>query len=170
MKNLAIKYGIISSLTMCVTAGIPLLIWEAPAENPYGEILGYAAMILALTAIYFGIRQYKSELGDELSFKQAFIFGTFVNFIAAVVFAIFSYALYAWLMPDFLQQYLDHSIAKVMTDTALTEGERAEQLNFINDNKSVFLSPAIGGAMMFGTVFPIGLVMTLISAFALKSK
>ncbi|MEO9851169.1 MAG: DUF4199 domain-containing protein [Reichenbachiella sp.] len=170
MKNLAFKYGIISSAVMCTMVVIPLFIWETPAENKYGEVLGYAAMILALTAIYFGIKEYKTELEGELSFKQAFIFGTFVNFVAALAFGIFSYALYAWLMPDFLQQYLDHSIAKVMTDTSLTESERATQIKFINDREDFFLSPALGGLLMFGTVFPIGLVMTLISSFALKSK
>ncbi|MEO9964591.1 MAG: DUF4199 domain-containing protein [Reichenbachiella sp.] len=170
MKNLALKYGAWSALIMCVTVVIPLLIWDAPAENPYGEILGYASMILALSAIYFGIRRQKEESGGTLTFKEGFMFGTLVNFVAAVVFAVFSYALYAWLMPDFLQSYMDMSINKVMEDSSLSDSQRSQQLDYINDNKDIWLSPAIGGAMMFGTVFPIGLVMTLISSMALKSK
>lgn len=170
MKNLALKYGAVSSLVMCVGVVLPLLIWDNHAENEFGEVLGYAAMILGLSAIYFGIKQQKIASGGQLSFKEGFLFGTLVNFVAAVVFAVFSYALYAWMMPEFLQAYMDQSIAKIMSDASLTDAQRTEQLNYIKDNKAVFLSPAVGGALMFGTVFPIGLVMTLISSLALKSK
>lgn len=110
------------------------------------------------------------EAGGELSFKEGFLFGTMVNFVAALVFAVFSYALYAWLMPDFMQEYLDHSILKITNDTSLTEAERTEQLKYINENRDLMLSPTMGGVLMFGTVFPIGLIMTLISSLALKSK
>lgn len=170
MKNLALKYGLAGSVIMCTLTGIPLMIWDSPAENKYGEVLGYAAMILALTAIYFGIRRQKMEAGGELSFKEGFLFGTMVNFVAALVFAVFSYALYAWLMPDFMQEYLDHSILKITNDTSLTETERTEQLKYINENRDLMLSPTMGGVLMFGTVFPIGLIMTLISSLALKSR
>ncbi|WP_456459406.1 DUF4199 domain-containing protein [Reichenbachiella sp.] len=170
MKNIAIKYGLIGSVVMMLGVMLPFWIYGEDMELGAGEVYGYASMILSLTAIYFGIKQYKTELNGDLSFKQAFIFGTFVNFVAALAFGIFSYVLYAWLMPDFLQTYLDHSITMVKTNSALTPEEMEAELAYINEGKDLWLSPAFGGLLMFGTVFPIGLVMTLISSFALKTK
>ncbi|SMD38783.1 Protein of unknown function [Reichenbachiella faecimaris] len=170
MKNIAIKYGLVGSVVMMLGVMLPFWIYGEDMELGAGEVYGYASMILSLTAIYFGIKQYKTELEGVLSFKQAFIFGTFVNFIAALAFGIFSYVLYAWLMPDFLQTYLDHSIAMVKTNNSLSAEEMEAELAYINNGKDLWLSPAFGGLLMFGTVFPIGLVMTLISSFALKTK
>lgn len=165
---MAIKYGLIGSAVMMLGVMLPFWIYGEDMELGAGEVYGYASMILSLTAIYFGIKQYKTELDGELSFKKAFIFGTFVNFVAALAFGVFSYVLYAWLMPDFLQTYLDHSIAMVKADTSLTPEQLAAELAYINEGKDLWLSPAFGGLLMFGTVFPIGLVMTLISSLALK--
>lgn len=170
MKNIAIKYGLFGSVVMMLGVMLPFWIYGDDMELGAGEVYGYASMILSLTAIYFGIKQYKTELEGELSFRQAFIFGTFVNFVAALVFGIFSYVLYAWLMPDFLQTYLDHSIALVKNDESLTPVQIEAELAYINEGKSLWLSPAFGGLLMFGTVFPIGLVMTVISSFALKNR
>lgn len=170
MKKLAIKYGLIGSIVMMLGVMLPFWIYGVDMELGAGEVYGYASMILSLTAIYFGIKQYKTELAGDLTFKQAFVFGTFVNFIAALTFGVFSYVLYAWLMPDFLQTYLDHSIAMAKTNNSLTSDEIEAELAYLNEGKDLWLSPAFGGLLMFGTVFPIGLVMTLISSFALKTK
>jgi len=170
MKTIAIKYGLFGSIIMILGVMLPFWIYGKDMEIGAGEVYGYASMVLSLTAIYFGIQHYKTELGGELTFKQAFIFGTFVNFVAAFAFGVFSYVLYAWLMPDFLQTYMDYSISQLRDDTSLTAAQLEVELAYINDGKELWLSPAFGGLLMFGTVFPIGLVMTLISSFALKNK
>lgn len=167
---MAIKYGLIGSVVMMLGVMLPFWIYGEDMELGAGEVYGYASMILSLTAIYFGIKQYKTQLDGELSFKQAFIFGTFVNFVAALAFGVFSYMLYAWLMPDFLQTYLDYSISLIESDTSLTAAQLEAELAYIDDGKELWLSPAFGGLLMFGTVFPIGFIMTLISSFALKNK
>lgn len=168
MKNIAIKYGLIGSAVMMLGVMLPFWIYGEDMELGAGEVYGYASMILSLTAIYFGIKQYKSELDEKLSFKKAFIFGTFVNFVAALAFGVFSFVLYAWIMPDFLQTYLDHSIAMVEADTSLSAEEIKVEVAYINEGKALWLSPAFGGLLMFSTVFPIGLIMTVFSALALK--
>ena len=170
MKNIAIKYGFIGSIVMMLGVMLPFWIYGVEMELGAGEVYGYASMILSLSAIYFGIQQYKSELGGELTFKEAFLFGTFVNFIAALAFGLFSFVLYQWIMPDFLQTYLDYSIQSIQNDANLSQEQIENELKYINEGKDLWLSPAFGGLLMFGTVFPIGIVMTSVFSFVLKSK
>lgn len=170
MKKLAMIYGLSGAAVMMFGVMLPFWIWGTDMELGDGEIFGYLSMTLALTAIYFGIRKYKSELNDSLSFKRAFVFGTWVNFVAAVAFGIFSFVLYTWIMPDFLQTYLEHSVVLIESNPELSPEEVEAELSYIRDNQSLWLHPGFNGLLMFGTVFPIGLVMTVIFSWVLRDK
>lgn len=170
MKKIVMTYGLAGAIVMMFGVMLPFWIWGNDMEIGNGEIFGYLSMILALSSIYFGIRKYKSELNDPLSFKQAFVFGTWVSFVAAVAFGVFSFVLYAWIMPDFLQTYLDHSIALVTSNPELSSKEVEAELSYIHTNQSLWLHPGFNGLLMFGTVLPIGLMMTTIFAWVLKDK
>jgi len=170
MQNLAIKYGLMASAIMGIGGMIPIWIGDDQFHSEYGEVAGYLAIILALSAIFFGIKSYKDKSGKTLTFKRAFVFGLFVDLIAALVFGIFSFILYQWVMPDFLQAYFDQSIEQVKSNPDLSNTQITIQISDILKNKNLMLSPAFGGLLMFITVFPIGLVVTLISSFVLREK
>ena len=170
MKNLALKYGSVSSAIMIFGVMLPLWIWGKEMDMIMGEVAGYSAMIIALTAIFFGIKSYKEQLNDPLTFKSAFAFGTFVNFIAALIFGIFSFVLYQWLMPEFLPEYLEQSREAIRTNAELTSEQIETQLAELEAGKDLWLSPTFGGLLMFVTVFPIGLVVTMISSVILRDK
>lgn len=170
MQKLAIKYGVIGSLVMILGVMIPFWIWGNTFDLKWGEVAGYASMILAMTAIYFGIKAYKNELDEVLTFKKAFVFGLFVDFIAALVFGIFSFVLYKWISPDFMEVYYNHSLEQIRNSQELSADQISQQLAQLEGMKDQMLSPGFGGVLMFITVFPIGLVMTVISSFVLKDK
>lgn len=170
MQKLALKYGTIGSIVLITGVMIPFWIWGNTFDLEWGEVAGYASMILSMTAIYFGIKAYKNELEEALTFKKAFIFGLFVDFIAALVFGIFSFVLYKWIAPDFMEVYYEHSLEQIRTNNELTTVEIQNQLRELEGSKALMLSPGFGGLLMFITVFPIGLVMTVISSFVLRDK
>lgn len=168
MNKKAITFGIIAVTIMSIGVLIPFWFFTPEMNKKWGEVAGYTVMILAMATIFFAIRDHRRHQSELLSFKQGLLFGTYVNFIASVLFAIFSYAIYAWIYPDFLQSYMDQSIEQVRNST-MDPNEIERQISEIEANKDFYLSPLMGGMLMFITVFPIGLVVTIVSALLLKN-
>lgn len=172
--KLALIFGISSSLVMSVSWWLTPLIWPPVEGEIYdftqGEFIGYTAMILSLTAVFIGVKRYRDqELGGFISFKQAFVSGLYIVLVASVFYVI-SWLIYMPLfMPDFPEQYAACQVLK-MEEAGLPqveiEAKRAEMDDWVVMYDNIWVK--IG--MTFVEVFPIGLIVALISAFILKRK
>jgi hypothetical protein len=76
---------------------------------------------------------------------------------------------YYKLMPDFNEKYTAH-----MVERARTSGESQqkidEKVRQAQEFKQMYDKPAVNVAMTFAEVFPIGLLVTLVSAGILRKK
>lgn len=168
MNTKAFKYGAIATVIMAVGTMLPFWFLGTDFDYDWGEVAGYTTILLAMGTIFFALKQYRKELEEQMTFKQGMIYGTYINFIASVLFGVFSYITYAWWYPDFLQSYMDNYIVQVRNSGDGPEAIQA-QLAEIEANRDFYLSPVIGGLLMFINVFPIGLAVTAISSYLLKA-
>ncbi len=169
MKKTVLTFGLISgalsAATMLVTLPFADKIgWEK------GEILGYTVIVLSALMVFFGVRSYRENVGGgRLTFGRGFAVGILITLISSACYVATWEVIYYKLMPGFSEKYAAHMVERAKASGAsqqkIDETERqAKQFKQMYDN------PAINVAMTFAEVFPIGLVVTLVSAGILRKK
>src|ERR1700741_3688945 len=98
-----LKWGMISGLliTAFFLATHLLYTKDFKAETwDTGVILGYSSIIIALAAIFFGIKSYRDKtLGGKISFLKAFILGSGISAVSSIVMGIYVYLLFTVIAP-----------------------------------------------------------------------
>ncbi len=175
MFNIALKYGLIAAAVLI--AAIILPFWfqniEAIASDPeafkarmrWSEVVGYLTMLVAMGLIFFALREYRTRLGGALGFGAGLKLGALVSLIAATLFGAATAALYAAMGPEqtdaFMRLYMEHAAG---ADPAA----QAKALADYEANRGMWLNPAFQAFIMFATVFPIGVLVSLVSAWWLR--
>lgn len=174
MKNLkhSLKYGTIAGLVMCTSWVVMNIFFTTDGKLDFekSEFSGYTFMILALTAVFMGVKAYRDqELNGLISFWKAFRVGLNIVLVASVIYVVAWCIYYPNFMPDFREQYMESQILKFEA-----EGLPAAEVKAKTDELAGFMkmyeNPWVMVAMTFMEVFPIGLVVALISALILKRK
>jgi len=131
--------------------------------------LGYLIMIVALSLIFLGIKRYRDqELGGVIRFGTAMLLGLGITLVASLIYvavwevhlAITDYAF----IEDYAQSVLANKEAGGLTGAAL-ETEVASMETF----KTRYANPLFRLPMTFLEIFPVGLIISLISAGLLKN-
>jgi hypothetical protein len=169
MKKTVLTFGLISgaisAAMMLVTIPFADAIgWER------GEILGYTTIVLSALMVFFGVRSYRHNAGGgRLTFGRGFAVGILITLISSACYVGTWELVYYKLMPGFAEKYAAHMVERAKESGAsqqkIDETERqAKQFKQMYDN------PAVNVALTFTEVFPIGLVVTLLSAGILRKK
>tara|TARA_R100000005_G_C4896613_1_gene140791 strand:- start:8 stop:319 length:312 start_codon:yes stop_codon:yes gene_type:complete len=92
MKNIIVRYGVIASL---IVVGVPLLsgliIGFGIDSFAMGEIVGYTSMIVAMTTVYFGMRQYRDQMNNGIiTFGTGLKMGSLISVLAGIAFALYN--------------------------------------------------------------------------------
>ena len=167
MKKTILTFGLISgaviSVLMCATL---------PFADHIGHslLVGYTTMILAFLLVYFGIRSYRDNFGDgRISFGKAFVIGISITLICCVCYVVTWEILYFKFMPDFMDKYGAAAIQKMQASGASAAAIQAK-VEEIRRYKALEDNPLTNAAMTFIEPFPVGLVVSLISAAILRRK
>ncbi|HYL83740.1 MAG TPA: DUF4199 domain-containing protein [Candidatus Angelobacter sp.] len=135
-----------------------------------GEILGYTTTVLSALLVFFGVRSYRENVsGGRLTFGRGFAVGILITLLSSLCYVATWEVVYFKFMPDFTDKYAAHK-----TERAKASGASQEQIEKttreMQQFKQMYNNPAMNVALTFTEVFPIGLVVTLLSAAALRKK
>ena len=164
MKKIVFKYVAYAMITGMIAFGFSLFLGAS-------EVLGYTAIFVALSFVFFGIKYFRDTENDgKISFTKAFIVGICIALFTALGIAIVD-ALYVTVIdPDFYQNYGEAAViaAKETGDTVkITDAET--QLKEFSAMSMTQLGIFSGG-FMFALVGVIGLIITIISGLILQKK
>jgi hypothetical protein len=135
-----------------------------------GYIIGYTTIVLSFLLVYFGIRSYRDNVGSgQITFSKAFVVGLSITLISCVCYVVSWEILYYNFMPDFMDKYAAHAVQKLQASGASPAAIQA-QVQKMEKFKQMYANPLINAAMTFIEPFPVGLVITLISAAVLRKK
>jgi hypothetical protein len=170
MKKVVLTFGLISGaifVAMMVTT-MPFLD-RIGFDN--GEIIGYTTLVVAFLFVFFGIRSYRETVGNGyISFGRAFKVGILITVIASLCYVISWEIIYFNFVPDFVDKYTAHLIEKSRAAGAGPEqivAEVAQMERF----KAVYQNPLYNFLITFFVEpFPMGLLITLISALILRKR
>jgi len=170
MKSIVLKHGLIASGILAAVFAVTLPLAEKGiVDFDSSEVIGYTAMVVAFLLVFFGIRSYREEIGGAISFGKAFQVGILITLVTCAIYVVCWEIVYWGFMPDFLDQYNAYSLAKLRAAGATEAAIREAQANMATLAK-LYANPLINAAMTFMEPFPVGLIMTLVSALILRRK
>ena len=169
MKKTVLTFGLISGFFMIAMMTLSLALSERIGFG-HSLVLGYTILILGFLLVFFGIRSYRENIGGgRISFGRALAVGILITLIASVCYVVTWEIIYFKFMPDFADKY-----AAYMIEKARAAGESAQKIQTIADEmksmKATLNNPFLNAAFSFLEPFPIGLIVTLISAAILRKK
>ena len=169
MKKTVLTFGLISGFFMIAMMTLSLALSERIGFG-HSLVLGYTILILGFLLVFFGIRSYRENIGGgRISFGRALAVGILITLIASICYVVTWEIIYFKFMPDFADKY-----AAYMIEQARAAGESAQKIQAIADEmksmKATLNNPFLNAAFTFIEPFPIGLIVTLISAAILRKK
>jgi len=157
--------GAISSLMMVAT--VP---FADRIGFDKGAVIGYTAIVLSFLLVFFGIRSYRDNIGNgQITFTKAFAVGISITLISCICYVVTWEVLYFHFLPGFMDKYGAHMIENLKASGAGPDAIQA-QLQQVRKYKEMYDNPFLNATMTFIEPFPIGLVITLISAGVLRRK
>jgi len=168
MKKTVLRFGLYGSITICI---LFLISWFVLNDLPYStqEVLGYVSMVIALSFVFIGIKQYRDKENDgKVSFKKALLIGVLISLITALAFGILDVFYTEVLNPDFMTEYYNQSVETMKA--SLPSDEFEAKLTEMESQKELFSNPLFSFALMAMTVFVIGFIISLLSALVLQRK
>lgn len=171
MKKIVLRYGLASGALLAVMMAVTMPLYRRGIlDFDHGELIGYSSMVLAFLLVFFGIKSYRDHVAaGEISFGKAFRVGLLISLVACAMYVLSWQILYYNFYPDFLDHYSAQAVAKMRAEgesEAAIQAASAQMADFAK----LYANPLVNIAITFLEVFPVGLIMTLVSAAILRRK
>jgi hypothetical protein len=169
MKKNVFVFGTISGLLVATWMVISMA-WCYNRGIEGSMLVGYASMILAFSLIFVGVKNYRDKYnGGVISFGKAFQIGLYIALVASTFYVVAWLVEYYIFMPDFMDRYTAHSISKAQSSGA-SHAEIAAKIREINSMKDMYSTPLMVILFTYMEIFPVGLLVSIITALILKRK
>ncbi len=169
MKKTVLTFGLLSGAlsALMMFATVPFL---DTIGFERGAIVGYTAILVSFLFVYFGIRSYRDTVGaGRITFRTGFGVGILITLISCLFYVIAWEIVYFQFMPDFGAKYAAY-LAEHLRSTGASEAAIQAALDQGAELKRMLDNPLTNAAMTFTEPFPVGLLVTLISAAVLRKK
>jgi len=170
MKNTVLKYGLMSGALMSVLMLLTLPFHDRIGFETSGLLVGYMTMLLAFLFIYFGVRSYRDNVnGGRVRFGRALAVGLLIAAISSLCYVATWEVMYFKFMPDFMDKYAAHEVAKARASGA-SDAEVAARQAEMQKFAVMYKNPVYNAAFTFMEPLPMALLITLISAGVLSRR
>jgi Protein of unknown function (DUF4199) len=169
MRKTIVKFGLISGAVSSAMMLVTVTFTDRIGFDR-GLYLGYTGIVLSFLLVYFGVRSYRDDVGGgQITFGKAFVVGLGITLISCMCYVMMWEPLYFTVMHDHLDKYGTYMVQKERSAGA-SEAVIQQKMQEMAHMKQMLENPFINAAMTFIEPFPVGLVMTLISAGLLRKK
>jgi len=169
MTKTVLTFGLISGVVSATLMTANMLLIDSIGFDR-ALYVGYTVIVISFLFVYFGIRSYRDNvLGGRISFAKGVQAGILITLISCVFYV------GAWLVTykQFFPDFADKSAAYMVEDKRAGGASQAEIDSTIKqgeDMKQMLANPLINAAVTFTEPFPVGLLVTLISAAILRKQ
>ena len=158
-------YGLIAGL---VAGGAlsAIVIGFSESETSHSMVVGYLTMLVALTAVFVGIKRYRDvDRGGVIRFWPAFGMGVAMSAVASLLYVVAWEASVAISGIDFAASM----VAQMKVDGASTD-ERAKFVAEMEQFQVQYANPLFRLPMTFVELFPVGVLVSAVSAGLLRNR
>jgi hypothetical protein len=172
MTKVILRYGIIAGLIVAIpwVIYLPTVPADAKVEDMGGVVQGYVVMLVALSMVFLGIKRYRDRaLGGVIRFWTACLVGLGISTVASVFYVV------GWEIASAISEFdFANAWATSMVEAARAKGASAAELEKATvaaaDFKRMYSNPLFRMPMVFIEIFPVGLLVSLISAAVLRNS
>ena len=171
MKKTILVCGLIAGLiSTSIYIGQMILGKADQMDFKNGMVYGYTLMILAFSFIFVGTKITRDKYdGGVISFGKAFRVGLYITLVASTIYVIVWLIDYYFFFPDFMEKYSAHIIGGLKASGA-SEAEITKQTTEMEKLTQMYKNPFFIVLMTYIEILPVGIIVTLISAWVLKKK
>jgi hypothetical protein len=174
MKKVVLTFGVISGVIIFTFVFVTATLCEmdlVPFDRM--QILGYLSFVISLSMIFFGIKSYRDNYaGGRITFWKGVKIGVLISLIASV-FYFAGGAAYNIANPGFVDRitvkFTEHQ-EKTMREQGRPQAEIDTAVQQVKDIIKMMENPFIAFAIFFIELFPIGVLISLVSAAILRRK
>jgi hypothetical protein len=169
MLRIILIYGVIGGIIVAVPMVVSTLTLTEDTVPENAALYGYLSMLLAFTMVFVGIKHYRDKvLGGVIRFLPALGVGLGISAVASL-FWVLGWELTLASGFDFGTAYTDSVVA-----AAQARGAPAGEIERLKKETAEFLvtyaNPLVRLPMSFVEMFPIGALISLISAALLRNS
>ncbi|WP_445145839.1 DUF4199 domain-containing protein [Dyella sp. Tek66A03] len=170
MFRTILKFGVIAGLVVGGFELVTFVLFSGMPPLKYGMVIGYTTMLIALSAVFVGIKRHRDvDRGGVIAFWPALGVGLGISFIAGIFYVVAWEAVQAMTHMEFASSYAQAIIA-----SAKAKGASAEALAKLSADMETFkvqyANPLYRLPMTFAEIFPVGVLVSLVSAGLLRNS
>ena len=174
MRKVVLTFGLIAGAIISIFLIVAMALWEQGILTfDSSEFIGYASMIIALSMVFFGIKSYRDNYQNGvIKFLRGLQVGILISLVASLMYAAVWEVYYQTnreVRAGFMDKYVDHCINKMKNEGA-SQAEVDQKVKEMTDMKEMYKNPLIRFGMTLFEIFPVGVLITLISAAILRRK
>jgi len=169
MLRTILIFGLAAGLVVAVPMNL-MMIFGKEGDGSHSLVTGYALMLLAFTFTFVGVKHHRDRaLGGVIRFLPALLVGLGISVVASVIYVI------AWEITlhatnfAFIDDY-----SRAMLEGARAKGASAAELARMTAETETFrtqyASPLFRLPMTFIEIFPVGVVVSLVTAGLLRNS
>jgi hypothetical protein len=163
MKRTIFVFGSISGVLVGIFL-VALTTWGSTSTS--SEWLGYATMILALSLVYVGVRNFRDKYNDGLiSFGKALRIGVGIMLIASTFYVGVWLVEFYCFLPDFMEKYAA-AMVRHAKSSGLTGDALQKRLAEIESMRTGYRNPIRVILYSYLEILPVGIVISLLTAAA----
>ena len=169
MLKSILKYGLIAGVVVGgLMFAITVNFHEQLDFGALGMAIGYASMLVALSAVFVGIKSYRDrDRGGVIGFWPAFGLGLGVSLVASVCYALAWEAALAVTGIVFMAAYTEHVLAGMRAKGA-SAAELAATAKEMADFSASYANRWVRMGMSMSEILPVGVLVAAISAALLR--
>ncbi|MEL7189394.1 MAG: DUF4199 domain-containing protein [Pseudomonadota bacterium] len=131
-------------------------------------VLGYVTMLAILSLLFIGIKRYRDvEQGGVITFKQGALVGAGIAVIAGLMYTVSWEGVLVATEYSFIETYTQSQIDAIKAE-GLPAGQEATKIADVRESMEQYRNPLFRLPITFIEIFPVGLVVALISAAILR--
>ena len=168
MKKMMITYGVIAGAVTIGGVIVGQMLSGGSESMAFLEQLGFLIMFVAFSLIFIAVKRHRDEdLGGVIKFVPAFLLGLGITVVASIVYVVV-WEVYLVVSDNaFINDYANSIIAD-----AREAGRSAEDIAALEQSmqemKDNYANPLFRLPITFLEIFPVGLLISLISAWILR--
>lgn len=158
-------WGTVAGLIVgSILFGTTVAMADHPPPMGVGMAIGYTSMLIALSAIFVGVKRYRDEtLGGVIRFWPAFVMGLGISIVAGVFYVLAWEAALAVTGMDYGAKFAEIMIEQRKAAGA-SAAELAKYVAEMEQFKTQYANPLFRLPMTFAEIFPVGVLVSLITA------
>ena len=174
MRKVVITFGLIAGAIMILAIFVSgTLIEREILPIAWIEVTGYTTMLIALSMVFFGIKSYRDKHSNgSITFWKGVQIGVLISLIGSVMYFAGG-ELYNAVNPHFfpkvMQRFSEHQITNMKAKGA-SDDEIIKKNEEMAQVLVMFKNPLIRFAVFVMEMFPVGIVVTLVSAGLLRKR